>query len=157
MRRTRGCLAGLGFRLDLAEVEAKSAEEQDGRAGDAEGDHALQLLLVLVVVERRQVSLVLLLLAHRLHAGALLGFDASLLNLAVADGIEARSFFLRPLLFAAAAVFFGLEACGLLVTRATLCLDPGLHIGLRSTLLLVVLGLDAILFEVHQLFEGKED
>src|SRR5262249_17327047 len=119
------------------------------------GDHALELLLVLVVLQRREVPLVLLLLGHRFHARALLGLDAGLFDLAVADRIEPRGFFLLALLFIAAAVLLGLEARSFVLTCATLgvclCLDLGLH----PTPLVVVLLLDAVLLEIHQLLERE--
>jgi hypothetical protein len=112
---------------------------------------------VFVVLKRRELELMRLLLRHRLHLGALLGFEPRLLDLGMPDRVQASSLFLLALLVAVPAVFFGLQARLLLLASAPLGFEPRLHIRFGPSFLLVVFLADAILLEVHQLLEGEED
>jgi hypothetical protein len=107
--------------------------------------------------ERLHVTLVLLLMAQRLEARRVLGVDAGLLDLGVADRLEAGLILARALLLHAAALVFGAEALLLLFTRAALGRLSRLDLGVRLRAARGLLLLDAILLEVHQLFEGEKD
>src|SRR5262249_8905861 len=116
-----------------------------------------QLVLLLVALNGREVTLVMLLRTHRVEASALLGFDAGFLDLAVLDGVEARRLFAHALLLAATTLFFGSNPRLFRLARSLLGLDARPLGGCCCGGPIGLLAPDAILLEAHQLFEREQD
>src|SRR5262249_14603086 len=133
---------------------ADAAADQHDRA---DRDRDFHLLLAGVALERGELMFVRLLRGHRLHARAVLGFGASLLDLAVLDGLEARGLFLAALLFGAARFFLFAEAA--LFRFASCALGGGAGICFRAgaRLLVGLFFLDAVFLKVHELLEREEN
>ncbi|MEO7032819.1 MAG: hypothetical protein ABI335_03300 [Polyangiaceae bacterium] len=91
------------------------------------------------------------------HARAMLGFRASFLKFAVADGFEARGLFFAALLFGAASLFFGSEATLFGVAGGPLGAGFGFSLGARDGLFVGLFFFDPILFQAHQFFEREEN
>src|SRR5262249_55563595 len=104
-----------------------------------------------------ELSLVLLLLLHRTKTRLILGFMSRFLDFAMADGFEASLLFARPLLVLTTALCLRVEAGFFSLARSSFGIEARLEFRLFLALLFVLLLLDAILFEVHQLFEGEEN
>ncbi|MBL8741462.1 MAG: hypothetical protein JNK04_10220, partial [Myxococcales bacterium] len=95
----------------------------------------------------------LLLGGHRREARLLLGFEASLLDLGVADGFEAGRLFATTLLFCATPFFFGADARFLGLASGRFGGTSGLFLRCELSGLVRLFAADSVLFQVHQLFE----
>src|SRR5262249_55752695 len=107
--------------------------------------------------QRRELTLVVLLLLHRAQAGLVLCLVTGLFDLAVANGFEARLLFAQALLFLTATLGIGREASFLPLTPAPLGVHARLGLGFFLLLFIVVFLPDAVLLEAHQLLEGEEN
>src|SRR5262249_47181318 len=136
-------------------VTATRATEDEQRA-DADGDPN-ELLLLLVLREGGELPLVLLLLLHRTKARLVLRVVAGLLDLALANRLEACRFLPGALPLLAAALVLRANARLFRLARAALGVHPRLLLGEFLLLTIVVFLPNTVLLQVHQLLEGEEN
>jgi len=142
----------LGVRVnDHASDDARDEQNADAARDDDER------LLRLVLGDDGELTLVLLLVLHLLHARLILCIEPGLLDLAVTNGLEACGLFTRTLLFGAALLFNGAKAGLFLLTHAAVGLGADARSLLLGAALLVFFLTNSVFFEIHQLFEREED
>src|SRR5207248_614010 len=144
-------LVDLPFDDDAAADD--NGDDQEARAHRDVGE----ALLVLVLRHGVELFFVRLLAVHGLHAGLILRFEARLLHFGVPDRFEPRRFFTRACFFTALALVLGAKATFFFFALAAFGLHPRLRLDLFAPATVVVLFLDPILLEVHQLLEREKD